>query len=275
MNIFSKESAKKNISLTLATVFAAGTIVGAVPVAGASTGLEMPSTFTETPAQDAFMPRVSLPTDITGNWANSDIVAMLALGAVKGYPDKMFRPSKAVTRAEFAAATERALYLPKPEDDIELRDVSEKHWALKSIQKAVGFLPAYPDGSFRPSAPATREDVAAALVLATGLDKKTVDATSIDLIFKDYKTVSPDLRDLIAIAVDQKLIKGYRGDVAAYDATKHQYREVNPDGTEGANGYNLYIKAQNFVTRAEMVHLLNKARENVSLGFKLAPGAEE
>lgn len=258
MGFFRKISLKKRLSLILATVFALGTIMSAVPAFAVSTYDSIPE---EVGTSDAFLPSVTMPTDVTStasSWAYTDIVDMLALGAVKGYPNKMFYPKKSVTRAEFATMLERVLNLPSSEEEVELKDVSASHWAMKSIAKALPYLPLYHDGSFRPNAAATREDIAAALVLATGLDKKVVDVTSVDLIFEDYKTVSPELKNLIAIAVDQKLIKGY--------------------SYSGSNSFYSYqIKAQNFVTRAEVCNMLNNARNKVTLGYKVAPatGDEE
>ncbi|MBS3908858.1 MAG: S-layer homology domain-containing protein [Actinobacteria bacterium] len=261
---------KKKAATLLAVSMLATSLMG-MSIASANTGLEMPDDFTVTPSRDAFLPRFSMPTDVTTttvgaagyHWAAADIFDMMAVGSLKGYPDKMFRPNKAVTRAEFATAMTRGLQLPSPEDSVELRDLSEKHWAFKDVQKALPYLAMLPDGSFRPGTAATREDVAVALVMATGLDKRVADPVAIDLIFADYKTVSPDLRALVAVAVDQKLIKGYK--VLKADG---QYTDA------AGLKYNLEIRGQSFVTRGEVAHLLNESRKNMSLGFKLAPGTE-
>lgn len=210
-----------------------------------------------------------------GYWGYEDICTMMALNAVAGYPDKFFRPCKSITRAEVASAMTKTLQLPKPEDEVELRDVSPSHWAFSSVQQALPYLTMYPDGSFRPNAAATREDVAIALVLATGLQNKVADPANVDMIFKDYKSISPDLKNLLAIAVENKLIKGYKiydlkdGVKQNYDPTKHYYQD-----SEG-KGYNLEIRAQGYITRAEVCHLLNNARKIVSLGYKSPPASGE
>jgi hypothetical protein len=209
----------KGMKKAAATVLAASFIAASGTSAfAAGTGLDMDSLGATQPnAIDSFLPKVTAPTDVSTdtasavyNWAATDIFDMMAIGAVKGYPDNYFRPTKAVTRAEFATMVSSGLQLPGVEEGVELRDVNEKFWAYGNIQKMLPYLPALTDGSFRPNVAATREDVAAGLVLACGLDKKVTDPKPIDLIFSDYKTVSDDLRGLIAIAVDQKLIKGYK-----------------------------------------------------------------
>lgn len=268
MRIFDEKS-KKIAGLALGLGMAASTIMmSGAQIANASgvlvpdTGLTMSDSATVSPV-DAFLPKVTIPADVTGNWASTYITDMVALGVFKGYPDNTFKPSKSVTRAEFSAAAERILNLPSPEEAAELKDVSETFWGFKSIQKVLPYLPIYADGSFRPNAPATREDIAAALVMATGLDKMAVDPSTVDVIFKDAKGISPDLKPLIAIAVNQKLVKGYK---------------VVEDGgwyNDGTNDYNLYFKPQNFVTRAETSYLLDNARINSSLGFKVKPATGE
>jgi len=268
---FTKGSKKAAASLIAAAVLASS---GSAAFA-AGTGLDMNAN-AEQQAIDAFLPNVTMPLDITGNWAEADIKDMLAIGAVKGYPDNYFRATKAVTRAEFATMVSSGLQLPGVEEGVELRDVNSKFWAYGNIQKMLPYMAALADGSFRPNIAATREDVAAGLVLACGLDKKVADPTPIDLIFKDYKTISPDLRGLIAIAVDQKLIKGYK----VWNTSGQYSNSVTGETTVGPLGetsYDLYIKGQNFITRAEVCNLLNNARKTRPFGYKIAPatGDEE
>lgn len=236
-------SLKKKAAIAAVSVFTFGTM------AGTALAIEMPSGFT--PGTYTFIPAATAPTDIAGNWAEAEIKNMIDLRVVKGYPDGTFQPNKPVNRAELATAMAAAMHLPKGEE-VELPDVSSTHWAAKGIATALPYLAAFPDGSFRPNAPITREEVAVAIVKATGLDKKVVDPTIIDVVFKDYKSVSPELRPLVAVAVDQKLILGVRD----------------------ANNV-LHIRAQDLVTRAEMSYLLDQARNKIGLGHKVPGGAEE
>lgn len=266
----------KGTKKAAAAVLAAAILASGATSAFAATGLEMNDS-AEVDAITAFLPKADKPLDVSDtavagewnyNWAQKDIYTMMAIGAVKGYPDKYFRATKSMTRAEFATTVAGGLQLPGVEEGVELRDVNSKFWAYSNIQKMLPFMPALVDGSFRPNVAATREDVACGLVAACGLDKKVADPTPIDLIFRDYKTVSTDLRGLMAVAVDQKLIKGYK--------------EMKTDGSGQyepgtATSYNLLVKAQNHITRAEVCNLLNTARETRPFGYKVAPatGDEE
>ncbi|MCL5934955.1 MAG: S-layer homology domain-containing protein, partial [Firmicutes bacterium] len=216
--------------------------------------LEMPTGFK--PGEYTFIPAASSVSDLknadgTYHWAKSQIQNMINLGAVKGYPDGTFQPEKPVTRAELASAMANAMFLPKGEE-VELPDVSSTHWAAKNIATSLPYLAAFPDGSFRPNAPITREEVAVAIVKAAGLDKKVVDPTILDVVFKDYKSVSPELRPLVAVALDQKLILGVK----------------DADGK-------LNVRAQDLVTRAEMAYLMDTARTKIGLGYKVPGGSEE
>ncbi|GBF32629.1 hypothetical protein DCCM_0825 [Desulfocucumis palustris] len=235
----------KNFSLTIAYLLLLSVLACASP-AMADTGLEMPGNMR---APDiTLLPGYQAPVDIAGNWAEEDIKEMLGIKAISAYPDNTIRPDKAVTRAELASALANGLNLP-PGKEVEMPDVSSSHWAYQSILNALPYMAVYTDGSFRPNAVVTREDLAAATVRATGLNRKAVDPAGIAVIFKDYRSVSPGLLHLVAVAVDQKLLKGYK----VYEPGG-SYKDAGGD-------YNLYIRARYPVTMAEMCNMLNTARK--------------
>lgn len=257
-----KNSLKNKVAIATISALTIGTLSFAGPALGAYDS--MPDGFYTT--DPTFIPSVTMPEDIYGadgvsggdddHWAVDAIENMVSIKAVSGYPDKKFYPDKPVTRAELASAMANAMYLPKGEA-IELLDVSESHWASGTISTALPYLAAFQDGSFRPEAPITREEVAVAIVKAAGLDGKKVDPNIIDVIFKDPKTVSPDLKKLVAVAVDQKLLKGII--------------ETDDSGVPVVDGA-MYIKAKDLVTRGEMCYLLDAARAKVGLGQQIVGG---
>lgn len=93
------------------------------------------------------------------HWANDYIVAVTEKGIFSGDPSGNFRPSDPISRAEIAVVLAKAFELtakmPAP-----FADISSKHWANSSIaaifeeQITVG----YQDGTYRPSASATRAE---------------------------------------------------------------------------------------------------------------------
>ena len=83
-----------------------------------------------------------------------------------GYPDKMFKPERNVSRAEVAAALTRALGLGWSKATPSYSDVSATYWAAGDIQimKNEGIMMGDPSGMFRPGAFITRAEAAVALL---------------------------------------------------------------------------------------------------------------
>lgn len=192
------------------------------------------STFTTLAAQvEAF-------SDVpSGHWAYQSINNMVRLDVIKGYPDSTFKPDKFVSREEFAkilcGATNNPLSEPKKNTFL---DVPTDHWAFKYVETVKDYLTGYPSNNggkplFKGTQDATREDVAVALVKIKGFDKTVSPSpTILDDMYKDVYTVSSNLKNLMAIAVEKKLITGY------------------PDGT---------IRGTQTVTRAEAAVLIDRA----------------
>ncbi|MHB8107242.1 MAG: ice-binding family protein [Candidatus Cryosericum sp.] len=101
-----------------------------------------------------------------------------------GYPDGMFKPDRNVSRAEVAAALTRALGLGWSTTAPSYPDVPATHWAAGYIQimKNEGIMLGDTSGTFRPDAPITRAEAAAALLRMLKVAPIQNPATS---IFKD------------------------------------------------------------------------------------------
>ena len=100
------------------------------------------------------------------HWASGSVQAAAEQGVVRGYPDGAFRPNEPVTRAEMAvmAALAAGKAVSTPAKDV-FADVPRNHWAAPHIAEfsADGRLLGFKDGSFRPSANATRAEFATLL----------------------------------------------------------------------------------------------------------------
>ncbi|GEM_PF-2986068 len=82
---------------------------------------------------------------------------------IRAYPDGLFRPDQAVTRAEMASMLVRLNGLSKAETlGSSFADVSESHWASQTIAQAskAGLLRGYADGTFRAEGGVTRAEMA-------------------------------------------------------------------------------------------------------------------
>ncbi|MDR2712208.1 MAG: DUF11 domain-containing protein, partial [Clostridiales bacterium] len=103
--------------------------------------------------------------DVPANaWFNNAISTLTNAKILTGYPDGSFKPKNNITRAELAAIAVRFA----SEEEIEaatakngFSDIS-CHWAEEFIitASALGYVNGYPDGTFRPSTPITRAEVA-------------------------------------------------------------------------------------------------------------------
>ncbi|WP_052409932.1 S-layer homology domain-containing protein [Paenibacillus durus] len=107
--------------------------------------------------------------DITGHWAKSSIDLLASKLIVNGNDTGAFSPSKSVTRAEFAALITRALGLEAVDGTADFKDVNPSKWYAGAIRtaSAAGLISGYPDGTFHPDSPITRQEIAAILSMAT------------------------------------------------------------------------------------------------------------
>lgn len=147
-----------------------------------------------------------------GHWAYEPIMEMANKGILNGYPDGTFLPDKSITRAEFAKILVLALDLETNGKNIEFQDVSSNHWSYKYVQAAAKYLSAYRDDRnnlmYMPDAKAVREDVAVAIVIASGHENDKYSLKSLDK-FSDKDQISSNLRKYVAIAVENGLMSGH------------------------------------------------------------------
>ncbi|RJQ25824.1 MAG: DUF11 domain-containing protein [Peptococcaceae bacterium] len=91
---------------------------------------------------------------------------------IKGYPDGTFGPGRYVTRGEIAAIIARLLHLEGTVTGTQFySDVPGSHWTFKYVEAVhrANIMKGFPDGTFRPDIPATRADVAVAMIRARGI----------------------------------------------------------------------------------------------------------
>lgn len=133
-----------------------GLALQATPAAAAQCGAAFAAPFTDVP--------------VTHPFCNEIHVAKLN-GAVGGYPDGTFRPGNLMTRQAvasivFDAITADSGYLPPPCDFAPFLDVPTSHPFCPKIRDLAfaGLVSGYPDGTFRPADPITRQAAAAMVV---------------------------------------------------------------------------------------------------------------
>lgn len=151
---------------------------------------------------------------------------------ISGYSDGTFRPKQSITRAEVATIFAKILNLKinNPGDQV-FTDVGSDHWGYSYIQAmyTTGIFSGYSDGSFDPSSPITRAEIAQVITNYWHYSKVTVNATHVIRI--------PDVED----------------DYWAADAIHRLYN------TRVSSGYiNNAYRPYDDTMREELVYMVNK-----------------
>lgn len=123
-----------------------------------------------------------------GYWASCEIDKLATNDVVVGYPDRMFKPSRNISRAEFATMLvkgfDKDMYSCNPEKIFS--DVPTNHWANSAITVAVhqDMLKGYPNGTFMPNHNVTRAEALCAL--AKGVKCPEIDKCKAQEILSQY-----------------------------------------------------------------------------------------
>ena len=205
----------------------------------------------------------------TDHWAFADIAALVAKGVLDGYPEGHFAPGASVKRSEFAKIMVMSLKLPLL-PDIELPadwsrystpltprqalySLEKTAWYYKYVISAADYLSSKEiiDGeityySFEPEIPATRVDIAVALVKSLNLQDEVSQADI--TAFSDYADIPAELRNYIALANQYGIVNGY------------------PDGSFLPN---------NPITRAEAAAMLMRVLNNSTIGNRVTDKAAD
>ena len=123
-----------------------------------------------------------------GYWASCEIDKLATNDVVVGYPDRLFKPSRNISRAEFATMLvkgfDKDMYSCAPEKLFS--DVPANHWANSAITVAVhnDLLKGYPNGKFMPNHNVTR--VEALCALSKGIKCAEMDKCKAQEILSKY-----------------------------------------------------------------------------------------
>lgn len=149
--------------------------------------------------------------DISGHWAASDIAYCAENGIFGGVSDTEFQPEGSMTRAMLVTVLMRLDGGTTGSEETAVpvfTDVTDSGaWYYDAVYWAAenGLVSGYEDGSFRPDAPVTREQIAAILYRHAGSPQAdTAGLTA----FSDAGEVSAYARQALAWAVDTGLLNG-------------------------------------------------------------------
>ncbi|HEY8342874.1 MAG TPA: S-layer homology domain-containing protein, partial [Calditerricola sp.] len=146
--------------------------------------------------------------DIAGLKLAKEIEEAAKAGLIEGYPDGTFKPKQNVTRAEFAKmivnALEQATGKALPTGEEPFSDVSEDSTLYEYVVKAYNakLIQGYEDGRFGYSDPIQRQQAAAIIARALGLEETEEN-------FPDVDPKYHRLAGLIGAVAKAGLMQGY------------------------------------------------------------------
>jgi hypothetical protein len=156
-------------------------------------------------------------TDLTAHWAKSDLELLASKLIINGISNDVFAPDQEISRAQFAALLIRSLGLQStldPNAKSKFKDIKSSDWFAAEVQIAAskGLIDGYEDGSFRPLASITREQMATMIYRAQKLVSHISDAANLDSVltkYTDQEKVGTWARNSLAATLQDGL-KGYR-----------------------------------------------------------------
>ncbi|OMF21093.1 hypothetical protein BK133_28885 [Paenibacillus sp. FSL H8-0548] len=161
--------------------------------------------------------------DLREHWAQKDIELLANKLIIDGLPDGRFYPENTITRAEFAALLVRALGLSEASAGEPFTDVTAANWYAGSVGTAqrAGLITGYEDGSFRPNASITREQMAVMIIRAISFAGKMIPTENTDtlLSFADGAEISNWATDATEQLVGIEIIQGMTGTTFAPKAS--------------------------------------------------------
>lgn len=149
--------------------------------------------------------------DTNGHGAEADIQLMANKWIVQGVSQTSFSPDTSLTRAELAALLVRALGGMESGNGRTFADVSLDSWYTPSVTAAhlSGLLTGYEDGSFRPDAQLTHEQLAAVIARTLGLAGKAPQTNGLSPnAFADADSIASWAAEPVAILLEAGLLQG-------------------------------------------------------------------
>ncbi|MBB6729858.1 immunoglobulin-like domain-containing protein [Cohnella zeiphila] len=150
--------------------------------------------------------------DLNGHWAQKDIVLMANKLLVAGRTQDRYVPDANISRAEFAVLLVRALGLDDvPNDPTPFRDVAPGAWYAGAVRAAHQrqLIGGFEDGTFRPEAPITREQMAVMIVRAMAYAGYAPDANGAATgTFADESDIAPWADNAVGRLTGASIIRG-------------------------------------------------------------------
>jgi hypothetical protein len=152
--------------------------------------------------------------DVEGHWAQDEIDLLANKRIVEGHAAGRFAPEEKVTRAQFAALLVRALgMIERTEGGETFADIASGAWYAGAAEAAseAGLVTGFEDGTFRPDAPITREQMAVMIARAIEAAGRTAETASDDdslNAFGDAGEISSWARLAVEASAEAGIVRG-------------------------------------------------------------------
>lgn len=148
-----------------------------------------------------------------GYWASCAIDRLACTNVIAGYPDRTFKPTLPVSRAEFASMMVKGFNMNLDCNCLTnqklFKDVGCDHWANPVIAKAVqeGIMCGYPKNMFKPRLPVSRAEALTAMAHGINCDIDACKAKEILSQYTDGNKVAEWAQIPVAKALQSGLLK--------------------------------------------------------------------
>lgn len=150
-----------------------------------------------------------------GQWYESYVNSMAAMGLLTGYQEGTFLPEKNITRAEFVSALSRVVAPEEGQPALDFSDVDEGHWAYAALKNAVarGWLKGYDGNTLRPDGHITRAEAVTVLnrLLGRSADRAAIDGEGKLLLYLDLPFEHWAYYDILEASVPHEAASGPEG----------------------------------------------------------------
>jgi len=151
-------------------------------------------------------------SDVQGHPFQACIEKIAQKQIISSYPDKTFRPSIPVSRAEFALAITQAFpSAPVVREAVQFSDVPTTYSAAAAIQKAysTGFISGFEDRGFHPNQKILKSQVIVSLASGLQYSPTSAIANTLNSTFVDAADIPNYAQSAIAAAAERHVVVNY------------------------------------------------------------------
>ncbi len=147
-------------------------------------------------------------------WAEQSIMTLLENNIIAVDKDKKFRPEDAITRAEFVKILVKTIGLDISDKTSVYKDAGEDKWYTPYFNAAskAGIVTGYPDGSVKPEATISREDMAVIIERTLSFLETEFVRNNENAVIADYDLVSEYAKSAVKTVVECSVMKGVGND---------------------------------------------------------------